>query len=113
MSDLVELFKRYKNRKIAIYGLGTESEKAIAALDDFLDIIGLLDGFKEDGDLYGKKIISLTEVIEKKVELILVVARPGSCKAIAKRIGAFCKENQIDLIDVRGKDLCDSYKQLV
>lgn len=110
MPNLRELFTRYKNKRIAIYGLSTETEKAIAELDDFLDIVGLLDGFREEGEIYGKRIISLTEALERNVELILVVARPGSCKAIAKRIGAICKECQIDLFDVRGKDLCDIKK---
>lgn len=105
MLDLVQLFEKYKNRKIAIYGLGTESEKALAILDGAYEIIGLLDGFTEEGELYGKPIVSLQYAIQKKVELIIVVARPGSCKAITKRIGNCCRENQIALIDIRGKDL--------
>ena len=59
MPNLRELFTRYKNKRIAIYGLSTETEKAIAELDDFLDIVGLLDGFREEGEIYGKRIISL------------------------------------------------------
>lgn len=33
------------------------------------------------------------------------VARPGSCKAIAKRIGDICREHNVLLFDVRGRDL--------
>ena len=55
MPNLRELFTRYKNKRIAIYGLSTETEKAIAELDDFLDIVGLLDGFREEGEIYGKR----------------------------------------------------------
>jgi len=105
VSDLVRLFEKYRTGKTAIYGLGTETEKALAVLDGAYEIIGLLDGFTEEGALYGKPIISLQYAVQKKVELIIAVARPGSCKAIAKRIGSFCKENRIALIDIRGKDL--------
>ncbi len=110
MSDLLEMFSQYRKSKIAIYGLGTETERVLNQIDQEFQIIGLLDGYREDGMLYGKPIISLEKAIEAEVKLILVVARPGSCKAIAKRISKVCKENQIDLIDIRGKDLCDLKK---
>lgn len=110
MSDLLEMFHQYKNNKIAIYGLGTETERVLTEIDQEFQIVGLLDGYKETGMLYGKPIIPFKEAVEAGVKLILVVARPGSCKAIAKRIGTICKENQIDLFDVRGKDLCDIKK---
>lgn len=110
MLDLVQHFEQYKNKKIAIYGLGIESEKAIAVLDGAYEIVGLLDGFTEDGELYGKPIISIQYAVQKKVELIIVAARPGSCKAIAKRVGDCCRENRIALIDIRGKNLLESNK---
>lgn len=105
MLNLVQLFDKYRNQKIALYGLGTESEYAIAQLDNEFEIIGLLDGFKEEGELFGKPIVSLLDAVEKKVKLIIVVARPGSCKVIRKRIGDICQINNIDLLDIRGNNL--------
>jgi len=110
VSDLSLLLQKYKNEPIALYGLCTETEKALTQLDGEFQIIGLLDGYRKSGILYHKPIISMKQAIESQVALILVVARPGSCKAIAKKIGQLCKENQIALIDVRGKDLCDVKK---
>lgn len=104
MAALRELFEEYKNIPIVLYGLGTETEAVLTELKDFV-IIGLLDGFREDGTLYGKKIISLPDCVSAGVQLIIAVARPGSCRAIAKRIGSFCAEHQVQLMDVRGKDL--------
>ncbi|MCM1282790.1 MAG: hypothetical protein NC180_06670 [Muribaculaceae bacterium] len=104
MASLGELFGEYKNIPIALYGLGTETETALTELDAF-EIVGLLDSFREDGILYGKNILSLPDCAKAGVQLIIVVARPGSCRAIAKKIGAFCEEHQIRLLDVRGKDL--------
>lgn len=110
MADLLQIFNRYKDSKVAIYGLGTETERVLKEIGQDFQIIGLLDGYKEEGKLYGKPIISLQRAIECQVRLIIVVARPGSCRAIAKRIGTICIENQIALIDVRGRDLCDTKK---
>lgn len=108
MLNIGRIFKKYINKKIALYGLGTETERILPALINNFKIIGLLDGFKEEGELYGKPIISLAQAVEAQVELIIVVARPGSCRVIAKRIGDTCKENGIELIDVRGKDLLET-----
>lgn len=110
MLDLVHIFEKFRNNKTALYGLGTESEKALNQLDGFLDIVGLLDSFKEVGELYEKPIISMQQAIVRKVELVIVVARPGSCKAITKKIGDICRENHIALMDIRGKDLLASNK---
>ncbi len=98
-------YNSLKQINIAIYGLGTETERLIAQHGDELIVIGLLDGFRESGEMYGHRIISFDEAVEAGVETIIVVARPGSCKAITKRIGERCKAEGIKLIDVRGKNL--------
>lgn len=105
MDDIKELLNEKKDNKIALYGLGTETERFLSEYGDSLCIVGLLDGFREDGEIYGYPIIPISEAVESGVSLIIVVARPGSCKAIAKRIGALCIEKNIALFDVRGKDL--------
>lgn len=112
MIDLLRVLDKYKDDKIAIYGLSTETERVLDEIGQNFQILGLLDGYKEEGTLYGKPIISMKEAVAQRVKLILVVARPGSCRAIAKRIGITCMENGIDLIDVRGKDLC-AYQNIV
>lgn len=98
------------SQPIAIYGLSVETEKAIPVLEKEYHILGLLDGFRTEGELYGCPIISLEEAIQAGVKLIIVVARPGSCKAIAKKIGATCLEHGIALFDIRGNDLLEPKK---
>lgn len=107
MSDIRELFSKFKSCKIAVYGLGTETERVLTELDGICRIIGLLDSYQDSGCLYGKPIISLAQAIKEPVSLILVAARPGSCRAIAGKIGAVCRENRIALFDIRGNDLCE------
>ena len=97
-------------QKIALYGLGTETEKVLKEFAKDYEIVGLLDGFQEKGELYGKSIISLDDAIKKEVKLIIVVARPSSCRAIAKRIGNICRKNEISVMDVRGRNLLSAAK---
>lgn len=104
------LFANYKYTKIALYGLGTETEKVLKEFAKDYEIVGLLDGFQENGELYGKSIISLDDAIKKEVKLIIVVARPSSCRAIAKRIGNICRKNEISVMDVRGRNLLSATK---
>lgn len=94
-----------QNRTIALYGLGTETERFLAEYRGTAAIIGLLDGFREEGELYGYPIIPIDACISAGVGAIIVIARPGSCKAITRRIASFCREHQIALYDVRGRDL--------
>lgn len=110
MHDFPSIFNKYRNRRIAVYGLSLETKKILPELDGMFQVMGLLDGYRQDGSLYGKQIISMEQAIKDQVEMILVVARPGSSRAIAKRIGSLCTEKGIRLFDVRGKDLCDQQR---
>ena len=96
--------------KVALYGLGTETEKAILQLETEYEVIGLLDSFKSTGEIFERKIISIQQAIDYKVKRIIVVARPGSCKAIVCKIGAICKKHNIKLYDIRGVDLLHQEK---
>ncbi len=101
-----DYLSNYNN--IAIYGLSTETERFLSEWSKKINVVGLLDGFKTDGDLYGYPIISMEAAVLQGVDLIIVVARPGSCKVIVKRIGQVCKENNIALFDVRGRNLLEA-----
>lgn len=108
MDDWVKFIEHRRltaNKPIAIYGLGTETERLISQQGDGLNIVGLLDGFKESGEQFGYPIISLQQAIDSGVDTILVVARPGSCKVIAKRVKDACVAAGVKVYDVRGNDL--------
>ncbi len=105
MTKIEEIIEQYKSVSIAIYGLGTETQRFLADHGDKISVTGLLDGFRTEGQMYGYPIIPIEDTVKQGVKLIIVVARPGSCKAIAKRISGFCRENGIALFDARGKDL--------
>lgn len=99
-----------QSRKIALYGLSAETEKTLHEWQGTYKVAGLLDGYRTSGEMYGQRIISLDEVVALGIDLIVVVARPSSCRAITKRIGRFCTENKILLYDIRGKNLLEETK---
>lgn len=101
-----QIFSDYIDCPIALYGLGIETEKVLSILEGTFHIVGLLDSFRQEGAIFGKRIISFGECVQQGVKLIIVVARPGSCRAIAKKIGTCCAAHQIQLMDARGRDLC-------
>lgn len=105
MSGFKEIFQSYIGKKIVLYGLGTETERILHEINDDFHVVGLLDSFRDSGELYGRPILTLQHVAEMQVTLIVVVARPGSCKAIVKQIKSFCAEYKIELFDIRGKNL--------
>jgi FMN phosphatase YigB (HAD superfamily) len=110
MGDIKELLEEYRDVKTALYGLGTETGRFLSEFGDGMSVAGLMDGFRENGTMYGYPILPIAEIPSKGVGLILVVARPGSCKAITRRIGAFCLEHKIALYDVRGRNLLEEKK---
>lgn len=105
--EIDQAFGQYKDSKIALYGLGIETEKALKMLDAQYMVVGLLDSFRSGGELYGKRILSFDDAVGAGIQLIIVVARPGSCRAIAKGIGDQCRQKGIALMDIRGKDLLE------
>ena len=101
-------FAKYRDKKVVIYGI-SNSTKIILDNCDY-PILGLMDGQRTKGTLYGKKILSCENVVNLKVDMIVVVARAASVKIVAVRIASFCKENHIELYDVNGNDLLKKYE---
>lgn len=103
--DLKKFLEKNTKCRIAVYGLGIETERFLKKYGERLSIVGLLDSYRNEGALYGYPIIPIAQAIDNGARLIIVVARPGSCKAIARKIAALCKENDVELYDVRGRNL--------
>lgn len=105
MLEPEQTFQSYRHAKIAIYGLSPLTGMLLTKLAGY-QILGLLDGYRTEGVLYNKPVFSFEEAVESGVQLIIVAARPESCKVIEKRIGAACKAHKISLLDIQGNDLC-------
>ena len=111
----IELFRhnfvegRGKIGKTAFYGLGRQTEEILRAFPSF-PVIGLLDGYREEGEIYGKEIISLSSLAGQDVKII-ILARKASEKIIYNRIRRFCKEQEISVYSIDGRLLGEEENQ--
>ena len=105
MVTFSQILQPYQGQKIAIYGLSVQTENILSNWVWGCEMIGLLDGYRTSGELYGKPIISMEYAAASGVKLVLVAARPDSCKVIAKRIEKICRENHIAVLDCQGNNL--------
>ena len=87
-------------------GLESKQKRCCLYWKGHFILLGCLIVSGKKGPSSGKRILSFDECVRQGVKLIIVVARPGSCRAIAKKIGTCCAAHQIHLMDVRGRDLC-------
>ncbi len=104
-------FAKYYDKRIVIYGISNSTKIILDNIDQ--PILGLMDGQRTTGRLYGKRILSCDDVVKLNTELIIVVARTASVKIITSRIAEFCKANQIQLYDINGTDLLKKYESVL
>ena len=59
MATFSQILQPYQGQKIAIYGLSVQTENILSNWAWECEMIGLLDGYRTSGELYGKPIISM------------------------------------------------------
>ena len=82
MATFSQILQPYQGQKIAIYGLSVQTENILSNWVWECEMIGLLDGYRTSGELYGKPIISMEYAAASGVKLVLVAARPDSCNCL-------------------------------
>ncbi|SEJ87690.1 Predicted hydrolase, HAD superfamily [Propionispira arboris] len=105
-----ENFGKMEHKKIILYGIGVNTKTILEIFPQY-NFLGLLDGFKDSGELYGKPIFPIDQVQFLRPDCIIIVARANSSKIICTRIGDFCKKNAIELYDIHGVKLLQEAKQ--
>ncbi|PNV62610.1 hypothetical protein C0033_08615 [Clostridium sp. chh4-2] len=100
-------FSSCKDKKIVLYGKGPRTRIIVEAFPDY-NIIGIMDKTVKEGMYYGRKILSVEDVIELKADIIISVTRPQSTVHVYNRIGQLCSYNHILLYDVEGNNLFET-----
>lgn len=90
-----------RNKKLAIYGIGKNTEIVLNNFD-CSNVIGLLDGVRTDGELFGKSIITCSQAIEQGAEAIIIIGRAANVKIIYRRIVDLCTQYDIPAYDING-----------
>lgn len=95
---------------IIIYGTGLNTQRLLEKINDDR-IVGLMDDKKTGQVLWGKKVLSYEEVAKIKDVIIVIIARNAVINVIYRRIESFCKENEIPVFNIHGKDLSKKQKE--
>lgn len=103
-------FSCFSNDPIAIYGIGERTGRLLEQIDSPFNIIGLLDGKFEEGEVWGKPILTLNQVVTAGCKVIIIVARAAVLSTIYHRIEQFVLKHEIKVYDIHGEDLSVKFK---
>lgn len=95
-------FSQYRNKQIVLYGTGKNTEAILQKYEHDFCIVGIMDVSKE-GELFcGKRILSVKQVKDLHVDLIVLVCLPVSENIVFERIRTFTEEMQIKVFNLDG-----------
>ena len=97
-------FKDFKESKIAIYGIGKNTQYILEHFNEY-NFIGLMDEAKAGETIYGKKVLTKEQVLELGVDIIVIVAWTSNIHIIFRRISEFCATHSIQVYDLNGNNL--------
>ncbi len=100
-------FRRFSDRRIVLYGTGVYTEVILNNVSDY-NFVGIMDGYKTSGSFLGYDILDYDSVLDKKAEIIIIIARSSNTKVIYNRISDFCKANNIAVMDIYGNNLIEN-----
>lgn len=96
----------FQNEPIVLYGFGRNTE-GILRLTAGYSIVGVLGPTRTEGELYGKRILSLDEAAALS-KIIVIVASEASRPIIFRRIKSFTQEHGITVYDFNGNKMRES-----
>lgn len=106
--EIWEIFEKsffdYKDQKIVIYGIGDQTRFIIEKLRQY-HIVGVLDGIKKGGTIYGVPILDETLLSKKQADMVVIVARSSNIGIILKRIAHISINSGISVFDIQGNNL--------
>lgn len=102
-------FSGKKKEPLVLYGIGKNTGALLTRIQEYA-IMGLMDGKKKEGTIWGKTILDYEDVLRLHVKTIVVIASPSVIRVIYRRIAGFCEENGITVYDIKGNDLAKIYR---
>lgn len=97
-----ENFFKYKDRKMVIYGTSIKAEYVLRSFPEF-NIVGVMDE-KKQGRYKEKNIISIEQLEELEVEIIVLVSRNNNIPIIVNRLYEECVRLKIMLFSINGRN---------
>ena len=100
-------FQHIKKKRIAIYGIGENTQLILEKATDY-NIVGLLDGVKDSGIVYGLPLMKLIDLTADAVDLVIIIARSSNIGVILNRIANQCVNHGIGVYNIQGMNLLES-----
>lgn len=95
-----------QDKRIILYGLG-ENTKIILTEYPNHNFLALMDPKEEGGTKWGKRIVSVHEMVEMKPDVVIIVARKCFEQIIYSRISVQCSISNIKVLNLEG-NICDA-----
>ena len=92
-------------RRLALYGAGAIAREVIHQHADKVDIMALVEEHPSRDDVEGIPVLSLEDAVDRGVDTIVIATKSSVELYVARRIGAFCAEWGIALVDLYGNDV--------
>lgn len=99
----------YNNQKLLIYGTGKLARELIKPCYE-LQIVGILDGMRQEGDFFGYTILSWHDVNVTTATAVIIAADKSHIKEIYFRILSECNNRGLLIFDYAGVDLRKKYR---
>ena len=90
--------------KVLIYGTGKLAKELMKACYA-LDIVGILDGMKQEGNFFGFPILSWRDVQANTADTVIIAADKSHIREIYCRILPECNSRKLSIFDYAGVDL--------
>ena len=95
-------FSQYKDQPIVLYGTGKNTEAILRECGHDFCIAGVMDVKKEKEIFCGRKVLTLQQVKELCVNLIVLICLPVSEDIVYERIRDFTEKAQIRVFNLDG-----------
>lgn len=109
IKTLQERFKKFKEKKILIYGTGKTAANLIEALWDF-PVVGVIDRVRFEGMFSGCPILTWDDIDTETADLIILGAVKKNYKTIFDRIQYDCIALDIEIYGENGRNLTKDYQ---
>lgn len=102
LSKFKKNFVIHKDKRIVLYGTGRNTEAILRQYEQDFRIVGVMDVSRDGETFCGKKILSVKQVKDLCVDLIVMICLPVSEDIIFERIRAFTEKEQIEVFNLDG-----------
>ena len=91
----------FRAKKVAIYGTGDNAKALLNQLPD-LAVSAVVDDYKVGQLFSGHNVISISEAVNRKIQVIIIAAEEESAIKVIDRIQTTCEANNIVLFNMYG-----------